>query len=521
MVWPLAKALLMYSLGLVILEGPMLFGFRKVVSLVVLTFSLGCPALAGVDEFCSQQNPGTASVPVQRRLMQGIQNEVLRSASIAKNRLLNALICFENRENQTDCDVFHDELVANIVRQMKASKIVRAIIEKRHAQISRVSRNGFINVMNENNLKPEHIANFNIQGLSFSEEEKEQTLYVWKQAYLEILKQEITDGSLSRDQNSCMSYQFDPSHEIDNKIRDLFKSINGQFMKNNPLLAFIREGGNQSIDQKIVGAFQRLIQYNESFEEHVNTYRFDHADNAYTLVNLTIEDHEMGLLNFTEAAQSVIQRMPEASRGNACASWDELKQIQERRVRTSIGVGFGTALVCGLGVWSGIGTLPALALCLPAIGDGLLGGYRGLRDSDVAELSRYAGRSLGSDRQIRSMEEAVALRDQGKVVALVNFLGIIPIARAVGTVKLGARGNIRSLAILPTNDATVSFVEINAAKLATLIELLINFGEEEVMNMGYDSAPIREISYINPILSEQEHQPIRQYHSYCQDALSR
>ena len=487
--------------------------------LIIIASFISFSAQADVESYCSEQGSGTASVAVQKRLMQGIQNEVLNSAVIARNRLKNALICFQNLENKEDCKTFHDELSANVIRQMKAAKIVRAIVEKKYVPITRVSRNGFINIFNDDTLSPEHVAQFQIRGLTFTQEEKEETLYVWKRAYLEILNHEIISGQFGRDRNSCAEYQFQSSTPIEQKIVELFKHINDEFIKNNPLLPFINEGGNQSMDQKIIGAFNKLIQYNEEFGSMVESFRFDHADNAYTLVNLTIEDHEMGLLNFSEAATKVIKRFPEASRANACASWEELKNIQERRVKTSIGVGFGTALVCGIGVWSGIGTLPALALCIPAIGDGLLGGYRGLRDSQVAELSQYAGRSLGSDRQIRSMDEAIALRAQGQVVALVNFLGIIPIARAVGTVKLGARGNITSLAVLPSNDATDSYVEINASKLATLVEVLLDFSESTVKAYGYETGPIRELPISNPLVGESEYEKVREYHQYCQQGF--
>ena len=150
-----------------------------------------------------------------------------------------------------------------------------------------------------------------------------------------------------------------------------------------------------------------------------------------------------------------------------------LVEQRRSRVKSSIAVGFSTAVACGIGLWSGIGTLPAVALCGPAIADGLLGGYRGYSDGNLAMSSAYAGRSLSNEGQfsgeIRSQLEANKIRGKANVVLAVNMLGLVPILRGISAVSKSGRSGFVSLAKVPASDMTVSMTELNAIHFAKLV----------------------------------------------------
>jgi len=217
----------------------------------------------------------------------------------------------------------------------------------------------------------------------------------------------------------------------------------------------------------------KMRDYNDKFVKIVEAMRVDHTDTIPSRFILTTYDHEMALVNFPKFALSAIEAMPESERPNACASWARLEKQQSQRVKSSIGVGFSTAVVCGVGIVSGLGTGPALIACTPSIADSLWGGYRGYADSKTARLSAFSGRGMNDLGEmtsgIRSKEEAQALARQGNLVAFINFAGIAPVLSGAKAATVGVKGSLKGFAKIPVSDSSVSALEMNAERLASIL----------------------------------------------------
>ena len=213
-----------------------------------------------------------------------------------------------------------------------------------------------------------------------------------------------------------------------------------------------------------------------------------------------IGDHEMGLVRFERFIPSVIEKLKPAKRANACASWEDLKDMQDIRVKSSIGVGFTTSLVCGAGIISGIGSAPSLLVCLPAIADGLLGGYRGYKDSKTAKVAIQAGRALNEDKKFSSgmisREDGLSYVLQGKLVLLANLVGIAPIGLGVKTAQKGVRGSAKAFAKIPLSDSSVSAAEISFSYISLALQEIYN--DEHL-----------------PASSEESFKSLIEYRNYC------
>jgi hypothetical protein len=206
----------------------------------------------------------------------------------------------------------------------------------------------------------------------------------------------------------------------------------------------------------------------------------NHKQGFWSYLNLTLPDHEMGLVNFQQLSMIEIENYTKSHNSSAkrdlgilCSAWQDLQTQQKRRIRSSIGMGFASAIVCGVGIWSGVGTAPAAALCSFSFADGLWGARRGYLDSQLAHNSFYAGREFFLDGTfadgVLSKGRSLELENQADVVMLINLLGVIPVIKAVATAGKVGRGSILSLFKLPTNDVAGSALESKSASLAYIM----------------------------------------------------
>jgi len=432
---------------------------------------------AHADDFpiCLKNKSGRDSPQIRKKLLEGIKKELLNSAKTAESSLTEAQKCFTDSMSKEKCSGFRKSLMSVLTDQIQMAKLAQSLTWKNVNHLQRLSLAAWVHEVDMDSLRAEEIANFKQPGFHYSNTEKEMVLNLWKRAFLRLSDAHLKDSNLSMEESNCNAFRRTPITLVSEQVRQHFSFISSELIRVNPLLAFLTEESLKD-DAKIRAAFDRLIKFNQNFIQTINGYETEHSRNFWSYLNLTTNDHEMGLINFSRQAESVIQSLPEEKVSDACASWSGLKRQQSTRVKSSIGVGFTTAVVCGVGIWSGVGTLPSAAFCSFAVADGLWGGYRGYDDAKLSQNSAYAGRIITPEGKIskgvRDFEEAAHLSSQGNVVFLINMIGILPVAKGVASAAKGGRGELVALAKLPASDSAVSYGEVKSGTLASFMKFV-------------------------------------------------
>ena len=357
------------------------------------------------------------------------------------------------------CPEVYESFIAVLTEQMQLAKMVKAIVKK--GGLTRVNArqvitiSGVLKRIKDGSLKPSEIGSYGIDGFDFSAEDQQKTLQLWQHIYVKTVA------------------HLPPRSNYRASIKDtniFFRQLSHDLIALNPLLAFLNER-DLSEPQKIFAVFDKLVQFNQDFLASVQDMKTRHKTGFWSTLNLTSQDHEMGLVNFSNYANGVVEQYSrtEIDQRILCSAWSDLKSQQRRRIISSIGVGTAAAVVCGVGIWSGVGTVPAMAICSFTVADGLWGARRGYMDSEIAYISRFAGVEALSDgtfsEGVLSLSESKKQELQGDVVFLINMVGIIPVVKALKTAETGVRGRIFDLVKIPGSDIAVSTVESQLANV--------------------------------------------------------
>lgn len=358
-----------------------------------------------------------------------------------------------------NCKDFYQNFLNVLSEQMHLAKIVKAIVQK--GGIQRVNARQVIKIssvlerIQNKTLQPKDIASFKSDGFNYSIDDQQKALQLWQHIYVKTVTHLPPDA------------HFQTSMDDTNLF---FRQLSHDLIALNPLLAFLTEA-DLADPQKIFAVFDKLVQFNQDFLSYVDEMQTRHSSTFWSYLNLTAQDHEMGLVNFTNYANRVVEQYSrtETDQKILCSAWKDLEKQQRRRIVTSIGVGTAAAVVCGVGIWSGVGTIPAAAICSFTVADGLWGARRGYKDSDIAYLSRFAGIQTQNDgtfsEGVLSLAESKKQELQGDVVFLINIVGIIPVFKAMKMTHQGSKGTLFDLIKIPGSDGFVSTVESQSANI--------------------------------------------------------
>lgn len=433
------------------------------------------PTFANTLPICQEQAKGSDSPEMRQILLSGIKQDLINSSNSAKMSLIEAQKCFSSSANNTTCPEFRNTLLKILQDQVQLAKLTQALTWRNVNHLQRMSLTAWIHELDMEKLSAEEVANFKQPGFTYSPSDKAMALTLWKRIFVQYSDIYLKEKDLTVDQQSCQAAKRIPITIVSERVRQYFAQISAELVRINPLLAFVTEDSLKDYNQ-IHAAFGKLIKFNQDFAQTVSGYETEHSTNFWSYLNLTINDHEMGLINFPNQAQNVIMSMGEEKHSEACSAWAGLESQKSLRVNSSIGVGFSTAVICGVGIWSGVGTLPAAAYCSFAMADGLWGGYRGFDDARLSRNSAYAGRVFTFEgkvsRGIRDFEEAAQLSTQGNVVFLINIVGLLPVMKGVSAAAKGSKGELIALAKLPASDSAVSYGESNSSSIGALMTLV-------------------------------------------------
>ncbi len=444
----------------------------------ILLFSLvGSRAYAQNLASCSSYAYTRSSAEHRSELLTELKASLLTESQEAAASLSQARRFIDTCTDEA-CNQFRTNFYAVLVDQVRTAKMARAIAERGPGLFAylRAPRTlvEFIQRKERGTLRPENVARFEVPGFTFSEQEKQETLEIWYHIFIR------TAGRMGVTTNVRDIYM---------ETQRYFRLRNQELIEMNPLLAFVSEDILHN-PRQLSQAFNRMINYNEQFLRRIEQFETSHSTSVGSYATIWINDHEMGLVNFSGQADRLLSTLEDQSDIDVmCSAWHDLKRQQTRRVVTSIGVGLGTAIVCGVGSLSGIGTAGAAVLCLPALADGSLGAWRGRADSNLSYNGFFAGREIDLNGDfshgLLTYENSSVLDHRGDVVFLVNLLGLIPVGRAVqaahaveslrnaGTAV--ARPQLYQFFALPASDMSVSGVEVNAANISYLLLLVRNF----------------------------------------------
>ncbi|MBY0385673.1 hypothetical protein K2X05_11000, partial [bacterium] len=248
-----------------------------------------------------------------------------------------------------NCSDFYQSFVDVLSEQMHLAKLVKAIVQKNGIQKVNprqvLTISGILQKIKSGKLLPTDIASFKNESFEYSKEDQEKTLQLWQHIYVKTVSH-LPPGS---DFQTAMS-----------ETNIFFRQLSHDLIALNPLLAFLNET-DIADPQKIFAVFDKLVQFNQDFLSFVDEMQTRHENTLWSYVNLAMPDHEMGLVNFTNYANGVVEQYSRTERDQKilCSAWTDLKSQQRHRIITSIGVGTAAAFVCGAGIWSGVGTVPA------------------------------------------------------------------------------------------------------------------------------------------------------------------
>ena len=416
--------------------------------------------------------------------------------------------CFSDEDDES-CVVKRTSFIESLQAQIKALKMAEAILLRFMGPDKTLSRNAYLNRIREGDIQPEEIAEFNIAGVEFSEQDKLDALETCIRTYTEIVSHELNWGVYQPNPNSCSKFVTNRDRPLNYIMRNAFGKVISSYITANPLLAFLPKSRNLE-PKDFIEAIEELIEYNESFASKVGDMEVEHSEEVAKYFTLWIDDHEMGLMNFPNIALRVVKKMPRKKQAKACKAWSELKSLQKKRIYGSVGTGLGVSVACGGSLWGASALLTSSMLppaqlaglliaagtlasgsCTAAFADGVYGSWVGVRDAFTAHYSGYAGSMVALDgtatSAIRSVEEAKVLRTRGILVGGANFLTLGMIGKAVSAeIKLARtvirateksasksmRAKLVKLAQLPATDSSVSIFESQAALLALSMTLV-------------------------------------------------
>jgi hypothetical protein len=414
---------------------------------------------ANAADVCSDAQKGLSTPQTRQELLVdtkkflvGKANDSIISLTNAKNYLATC--------NESVCEEITKHLMSTLAEQVRISKILSVLSKSDVLYYEPLIK--FDLMMQRNEIQPDDITQFKLSGFSFSDEEKHIAFELWKQSYKAFAPQYMATENITQ-----------PSGALQSKINSFFSLAEVQLVSSNPLLPFMTEAALTDKKELFI-AFDKLIEFNKQFLSNIQGYKTAHKTGVWSYVNLAVADHEMGLVNFQSNIGELISNTQGAKRTNFCNAWNDLKIQQARRVRTSIGVGFTTAVICGVGIWSGVGSLPAAALCSFATADGLWGAYVGRQKSNLGYYSLYAGKVLNLENAkfssgVMTYINAEYIRGSGNAVFLINLVGLLPIAKSVITASKGVRGSITSLLKIPSADVASSTSESASSQLVYVL----------------------------------------------------
>ncbi len=454
----------------------------KAVILVLTNFLAIISSYADTDSICLDSAYIKTNLAERSELLVKVKAKLTDQASKSIENLRHARNYLFSCRNE-ECKIFQDQFLGSLSEQVHISKVIKAIVHKSNFRVGPKSKKPMtlkvaLALIRDQKLEPEHVANFNIEGFSFSVDEKHRALRLWTNIFVRLVN--TSPNSTYR--------------SVKRKTDNYFKQLSYDYLSTNPLLAFVTEADLNQF-KNLRRPFEKMIEFNKEFLEQVGNYKSFHKTSFWSYLNLTSPDHEMGLVNFSEVISDVIELniTSNSNKITLCSAWIDLKRQQKIRIRSSIGVGFGTAFLCGVGVWSGIGTLPAASLCSFAIADGLWGARRGSLDNNMAKASQYAGVKMldGStfSEGVFSPETSARKAAQGQIVFLINMLGLVPVGKAIAATAKSGRGGFLDLFKIPGSDLTVSTLESASSNLAyaTLVirgsEAIQNEFKEEISRM--------------------------------------
>lgn len=432
-------------------------GLKKILTFFTFLFPL---VLMGQTESVCDSFAYEPSTPAQREaLLNRTKAQLIDQAGDAMSSIENVVEDFSSCSDE-GCAQFKESFLNSIREQFQMAKLTRALAERPRAMqggIRSPRTVGELLVWIQNDyIHAQHVARTNIRGFHFSEQEERKIVRLWVHVFVK----------------TALALPEERLPVIIEKVRAYFQSVSENLNYMNPLLAFLDEEDTESFEG-ILPAFDRLIQFNEDFIQTIQGLQTRHRRGFWSYPNLTLRDHEMGLVNFPDQIEEIIQVENDSTmKRSFCNAWSDLKNQQTRRVRSSIGVGFATSVICGVGIWSGLGTLPALLVCAPALADGMWGARRGFLDSRLAAQSLQAGRQIFGDQ---SFSEGILTRAQShsqqrraNIVFLINMAGLVPVGKSLAFTHAGSRGRPHDLFTLPASDVSVSITETSAANIVYL-----------------------------------------------------
>ncbi|MCO5143010.1 MAG: hypothetical protein M9962_07975 [Oligoflexia bacterium] len=423
-----------------------------------------------IEQYCEAYPNGESSPETKVKILSNVKRSLLVAANKTERRIQDTIDCFRLHKSDSYCVEFRTNLTSLLKHKKESLKILTSLSQHHSRGLMQLSKNAIFNLASNPELDPRAVANFNLY--RYTKEEKNHALQLWQRAMIKLLNDDLQEKNAQVEQKSCEDFLFQSASKFQYIINKSAEASVTDMIDQNPMLEILKL--KEINDVNIEKALRKLKDYNHKFVDLIEAMRVDHKDTIPSRFILTMQDHEMALVNFPNIALLSIEKMEEKEKANACASWAHLEKQQSQRIKSSIGVGFSTALLCGAGIISGLGTLPTLAACLPSIADSLWGAYRGYNDSKIARLSGVSGREFdihGEMKEgIRTKEEARELARQANLVVFINLAGIVPVMSSVKTATAGAKGTIKDFAKMPITDSSVSVVEANSGRLTHILK---------------------------------------------------
>ncbi len=427
-----------------------------------------------IDLVCNKYPTGNDSDLSRIKLLHGLKSSIITDTFKTEVDLNAITYCLES-SNETPCLEYRKTLLNIIVGQVEKLKAI-TYLTRVSPGFTSLSRGALYNMLTKNNFELDRLFIKNYRAGNINDFEIALAHGIWLNTFKAMVEPEF--NSLNKSSLQCQTYLIQPI--IPTMIK-YFKAQASYIIKQNPLLSFIPL--NKEVTQKsIVKALNKMISYNQKFRKKIEKFHVDHKDNLYTQINLAINDHEMGLLNFSSFAAKYIMNLKDQNKkSDACSSWNAMKALQKKRINTSIGVGFTTALTCSASLFAG--PKGAAIGCGPAFVDGVVGAYRGHQFSKLMSYAQYAGQNIDfsqgmTESPFMTSEEASYLQQKGKIIAFANVLGLLPITQGivkhVRMIPASKRSQYvlptkRQFAVYPTVDVSISKTELSSGFLANYI----------------------------------------------------
>jgi len=399
-----------------------------VIVLLLSPLLWGNMALSPVDMVCQYHTGGQDTTQNRVDLLRGIKKSLMNEAIKSEVDMVSIKHCLVESKDPV-CERYSNGLFTLFKQQVEQ---IRALAYLSNVQINYVqlTRAALIKIISKANFSIENLFKYNIKLGHLSEFEKNLAHNIWLKTFREITSSEQVYFMDQNPGNNCHIY----FHEnIIPKMTNIFKSKIEDYMRLNPLLTFIKF--NKPLTKKAISqAANKMLNYNKKFQKKVNKLVVSHEEKATNQFNPLVTDHEMTLLNFSSfAAKYILNLSDNTQKADACTSWNKMKAQQNRRIKSSIAVGFGTAVTCSVSLFGG--PFVAAGGCGPAFVDGVVGTFRGREFAKLMEYASYAGQSLDKNQSfsndIIGMDEAEYLQRKGNIVAFVNILGLIPVTQGI------------------------------------------------------------------------------------------